>query len=123
MNDEVTEQILAERKKHPQGLMLLPPAPDKCQECAVKHEPDQPHDATSLFYHVYFGMRHDGRGPSWMDAMAHCDEKTVKEWAQALTAKGVDVQKTPASLRYTPKAKESDGAATKETPSEVIRSN
>lgn len=32
------------------GFSLLPPRPDVCQECAVDHAADQPHNAQSLFY-------------------------------------------------------------------------
>ncbi len=32
------------------GLTLLPPPKDCCQECAVKHEPTEPHNPQSFFY-------------------------------------------------------------------------
>lgn len=65
-------------------MMLLPPAPDKCQECAVKHDPSLPHDKTSLFYQVKFS-RDNGRSATWDDAMAHCDEEMRAEWMIVLT--------------------------------------
>lgn len=68
-------------------LHLLPAAPDKCQECAVKHEPDQPHDKTSLYYQYYFSAKW-GLWPTWEDAMAHCDEPTKKLWREELTKIG-----------------------------------
>lgn len=34
------------------SFTMLPPSPDVCQECAVKHKPEEPHDATS-FYLLY----------------------------------------------------------------------
>lgn len=50
---------------------LLPPAPDVCQECAVDHAHDQPHNAQSLYYQQRFYATH-GRYPTWSDALAHC---------------------------------------------------
>ncbi len=57
---------------------LLPTAPGTCPECAVKHEPKQPHNAESLHYQYYFYGQH-GRWPTWDDALAHCSEQ-VKAW-------------------------------------------
>jgi hypothetical protein len=67
----------------PGSMTLLPPAPGKCQECAVEHEPDQPHDQQSLYYQMAFKARH-GRWPTWSDAMAHCTPKVQRLWRETL---------------------------------------
>jgi hypothetical protein len=64
-------------------LTLLPPAPNKCQQCAVEHDPNEPHDATSLFYGFWFSQVY-GRSPTWNDAIAHCDEATKQAWHELL---------------------------------------
>lgn len=97
--------ILAKRTKQPTGLMLLPPAKDKCQECAVAHKPEEPHDATSMFYHVHFQIRHQ-RGPGWADAMEHCSEPVKAAWTKALAGRGITDLKQVASLRWKREAKE-----------------
>jgi hypothetical protein len=75
------------------SMILLPPSPDKCQECAVKHEPGQCHDATSMFYGVKFKMDH-GRSPTWKDAMAHCSDEVKKHWIKEISAMGIDIDST-----------------------------
>lgn len=67
--------------------MLLPPAPDVCQECAVKHAPEEPHDATSLYYQYSFKAEH-GRYPTWKDALAHCSEELKAAWTKELKRRG-----------------------------------
>lgn len=67
---------------------LLKPAPDKCQECAVDHFPDQPHNKDSLYYQVKFEMEY-GRPPTWADAMAHCTEELQAAWKEELISRGV----------------------------------
>jgi hypothetical protein len=74
-----------------ESMFLLPPAADKCQICAVTHDPEQPHNAQSLFYQVKFNMEH-GRAPSWLDAMAHCDDAVRTAWTSGLNDLGVDVE-------------------------------
>lgn len=69
------------------SFTMLPPSPDLCQECAVKHEPEEPHDATSLFYHCKFKLEH-GRYPTWMDAIAHCSDEMKKAWTKELKLRG-----------------------------------
>lgn len=73
-----------------EGMFLLPPAPDRCQVCAVRHAPEEPHNAQSLFYQTRFHMEH-GRSANWLDAMAHCSDETKQKWAAALIDFGVDV--------------------------------
>ncbi len=67
--------------------MLLPPAPDVCQECAVKHAPEEAHNNESLFYKYKFrGDR--GRWPTWKDAIAHCSPEVRELWEKALRERG-----------------------------------
>lgn len=73
-----------------EGMFLLPPHPSKCQTCARQHEPTDPHDAQTMFYQTKFQMEH-GRAPTWVDAMAHCDEETRRLWTEQLIGMGVDV--------------------------------
>ena len=68
--------------------MLLPPAKDVCQECAVKHKPEEPHDATSLYYQYSFHAKH-GRWPGWLDAMSHCSEEMKAAWTKELKKRGL----------------------------------
>lgn len=72
------------------SFMLMPPEPGVCQECAVNHEPTEPHDQQSLHYQYSFYADH-GRWPTWADALAHCDEGTRQLWTDALKERGVDV--------------------------------
>lgn len=69
-------------------LTPLPPSPDRCQECAVAHDPAAPHNRDSLYYTTAFYLKH-GRWPTWTDAMAHCDEETKAMWREELTLMGV----------------------------------
>lgn len=64
-------------------FVLLPSAKDVCQECAVKHQPEEPHDLTSLYYQYLFYGKH-GRWPTWSDAMSHCSEETKTVWTREL---------------------------------------
>lgn len=72
------------------AMMLLPPSPDVCQECARDHAPELPHDAQSLYYQVKFKMQH-GRGATWADAMAHCSDEIKALWTAELEKLGVEV--------------------------------
>lgn len=72
------------------SFKLLPPAKDVCQQCAVKHPPENPHNAQSLYYQYAFCADHQ-RWPNWIDAMAHCGEPMKEQWTKELTARGVDV--------------------------------
>lgn len=74
-------------------MMLLPPRKDKCQTCAVDHKPEQPHDATSLYFLTKFKMENN-REATWTDAMAHCEEPMKKAWTAQLNKMGIDVEST-----------------------------
>ena len=39
-------------------FMILPPDPGVCQECAVDHDPVQPHNRDSLYYQYSFYAKH-----------------------------------------------------------------
>lgn len=75
------------------GLYLLPPAPDKCQACAVKHPPEHPHNQQSLHWQYWFWGQHQ-RWPTWADAMAHCTPEMQAFWVKEL-AKHKIVVKPP----------------------------
>jgi hypothetical protein len=72
------------------SMMLLPPKPDVCQECAVDHDPRLPHNQQSLYYQMKFKMEH-GRDATWNDAMAHCTEEVKERWIGGLKFHGVEV--------------------------------
>ncbi len=75
------------KEKH--GLIMIGKTPKgTCQECAVKHDPCQPHNRDSLAYQYKFYDKH-GRWPKWEDAMAHCPENVKAYWRAALKEKGV----------------------------------
>lgn len=80
--------------------MMLPAKAGTCEWCAVDHTPEQPHDATSMFYQYRFFNEHD-RWPNWIDAMAHCSEETKLQWRSHLETFDIDIDK--GELR--PKAK------------------
>lgn len=69
-------------------MFMLPPKAGVCQVCATDHEDRLPHNAQSMFYQYSFYNEH-GRWPTWIDAMAHCDERTKTLWTQALADIGV----------------------------------
>jgi len=74
------------------AMMLLPPRPDVCQECARGHLPEMPHDKQSLYYQTKFNIEH-GRGATWADAMAHCSNDVKAAWTKELQKLGVEVEK------------------------------
>lgn len=72
------------RSENAQGseLKMAPPPPHYCQECAVIHAPEEPHDKDSLYYGMMFHVK-TGRWPTWSDAWAHCTPK-VREGYRAV---------------------------------------
>lgn len=73
------------------GITLLGNVPDgACPECAVKHDPQQPHNRDSLTYQYKFYDQH-GRWPTWNDAIAHCPDEIKELWIRALTERGVKI--------------------------------
>lgn len=66
---------------------LMPPAGHVCDECAVQHLTDEPHDAKSLFYQYHFYFR-EGRWPTWADALAHVPGPARRRWETELRSRG-----------------------------------
>lgn len=77
-------------EEHKAAFMMMPPKPDVCQECAVKHDLMMPHNRDSLYYQYAFYSKH-GSWPTWADAMAHCPENIKEFWIQSLTDKGIEI--------------------------------
>jgi len=74
-------------QKH--GISMLGRTPEgTCPECAVKHQPESPHNQQSLTYQYKF-YDENGRWPTWDDAMAHCTEGIKELWKEALIEAGV----------------------------------
>lgn len=71
-------------------LMPIDTRDGKCSQCAVVHEPDEPHDQHSLAYQYSFYAEHD-RWPTWLDAMAHCTDEMRQAWRTELARHGVEV--------------------------------
>jgi hypothetical protein len=70
------------------NVKLLPPAPGKCQQCAVDHEPELPHNQQSLHYQYWFYLRNQ-RWPTWTDAMRHCTPEMRYQFSAGLMERGV----------------------------------
>lgn len=76
-------------EKH--GMVLLGKTPPgTCPMCAVKHDPEQPHNRDSLAYQYKFYDQH-GRWPTWADAMSHCPAEIKAFWREELEKRGVEV--------------------------------
>ena len=74
------------------GMTMLGGVPEgTCPMCAVKHEPDQPHNLQSLAYQYKF-YDQNGRWPTWKDAMAHCSDEIQELWKAELEKRGVKVE-------------------------------
>ncbi|HIV19452.1 MAG TPA: hypothetical protein IAC82_09155 [Candidatus Merdivicinus intestinigallinarum] len=65
--------------------------PGTCPMCAVKHDPQMPHNRDSLTYQYKFFDEY-GRWPTWADAMAHCSAEVQKIWREELEKRGVKVE-------------------------------
>lgn len=77
---------------NPAGTMFLMPAREgTCEMCATTHEAHMPHNAQSLFYQTRFQIE-NGRAPTWIDAMEHCDDDMKRAWTEGLKNVGVDVE-------------------------------
>lgn len=72
---------------------LVPPSPDKCQKCAVKHSANTPHKGDSLYYQYWFKKKY-GRWPTWKDAMEHCTTEVKKLCIEVLEDHRVDWRNT-----------------------------
>ncbi len=87
----MTEELPTEGERP--ALILLPCAKDKCQECAVDHPPEYPHNAQSLYYQYKF-YNERGRWPTWKDALAHCSDDMREYWELELKARGAWTEPT-----------------------------
>lgn len=72
-------------------VILFPPVPGACQECAFAHDPEYPHNRDSLYYQMKFRKK-NGRFPTWNDAMAHCSDSMKAESRDELARRGIDVE-------------------------------
>lgn len=68
----------------------MPAKEGTCEQCAVNHEPEQPHNQQSLAYQYWFYDKH-GRWPTWKDAMEHCSDEIKEFWKKELATRGVTV--------------------------------
>ena len=76
-------------EKH--GMMMIGRTPPgTCPMCAVKHDPQMPHNKDSMTYQYKF-YDLNGRWPTWVDAMAHCTPEIRELWLEALKQRGVKV--------------------------------
>lgn len=76
-----------------EGLRLMRGklAAGQCAECAVVHDPAQPHNQQSLFYQYAFFEDH-GRWATWADAISHCTPEVQARWTAELAKFGITVQ-------------------------------
>jgi len=72
-------------------MVLQPPKPGVCQECALAHDPKYPHNLNSLYYQMKFRQK-NGRIPTWHDAMAHCSDGMKVVWRAELARHGIDLE-------------------------------
>lgn len=75
----------------PRGkLVLLPPAPDRCQVCATRHGPAEPHNPTSLYWQMARSLAGEPP-PTWEEALTHCTPEVRADWVARLRQAGVEV--------------------------------
>jgi hypothetical protein len=92
-------------------MTLLPPAPDACQTCAVKHPADQPHNPDSLYWATARNM--EGKDPpSWELALAHCAREVQDRWIIALGERGQHVDRALMARLAVDEADPEDSACT-----------
>lgn len=92
-------RVLMERthvKAVPFSAWQVLPAATGCPECGVDHEPEMPHDPSSMLYQYRFRSQEakagrEERWPTWTDAMAHCTPNIQRAWTQALAHHGVNL--------------------------------
>lgn len=78
------------RGKQATWTMIGQTPPGTCSQCAIEHDPDQPHNPQSVHYQYAFYAEHD-RWPTWADAMAHCTLEVKRLWTDALAEHGITV--------------------------------
>ncbi|HRR29660.1 MAG TPA: hypothetical protein P5270_09915 [Victivallales bacterium] len=70
LNKAVTVDIKTGKETPSKGsIMMLPAKEGTCEWCATAHDPDQPHNAQSLFFQYRFYNEY-GKWPTWTDAMS-----------------------------------------------------
>ncbi len=74
-------------------MIILPPGPGKCLECAEAHDPRLPHNRDSLYYNMKFRQQHD-RAPTWADAIAHCPDDVKAVAIEELAKHGINAAAT-----------------------------
>jgi len=72
-------------------LVLLPPNKEVCQQCAVRHAKELPHNHQSVYWHYWF-YAHRNRWPTWEDAMAHCSDDMKQFWIAELRDRGIELE-------------------------------
>lgn len=87
---EIKDAIKDQDGRSVGSAFLMPAKEGTCEICATAHDPDQPHNAQSLFYQTRFNIEH-GRAATWIDAMEHCSAPVRDLWRNALIERGVDV--------------------------------
>lgn len=87
VNSETGEEI--KREKVDVGILpgngILPEG--HCDICGVMHDPNLPHDCTSLYYNYCFYGKFN-RWPTWADASAHCKDYVITKWRESLEGLG-----------------------------------
>lgn len=79
-------------------LMPVDTRDGQCSQCGIIHDPDAPHNRSTLAYQYSFYAEHD-RWPSWADAMAHCTPEVRAGWETRLRLLGVNVDAPEEPLR------------------------
>ncbi len=64
---------------------VLPVQQGCCPICAIEHDPDYPHDATTFYYRFLFKNQYN-REATWNDVMLHCPEE-IKKISQNIWSK------------------------------------
>jgi hypothetical protein len=72
----------------PEKVRILSPGEGTCPECAVRHDPREPHYRGSLYYQMRFQQK-NGRLPTWKDAMSHCIAPVQDAAVALLRGKGI----------------------------------
>jgi protein-disulfide isomerase len=87
-NNKLITKVIGITNDPKEGMRLLPAKKGTCPECAVAHDPTQPHNQQSIYYQYHFYADHQ-RFPNWGDAMAHCSKEVQEVWKQELLKAGV----------------------------------
>lgn len=84
------------------GFALMPCKQDwRCQVCATHHEPELPHNQSSLYYQYSFYSK-NGRWPTWFDAMDHCTEEVKRVTKEVLRKQGIELGRVPSAVEMVP---------------------